>query len=426
MSPPAAPAPLTTGSIPKTVEIKRNTGVFADIPFDERINIQAALFWSGDYAGTSGSDDPMLTAVKNFQKRIKAKVTGILSPAERERLVAAARDSEQEYGWSVVVDPATGIRIGLPTKMVRFARDTAGGTRWSSKHGEVQVETFRIKEPGLKLAAVFEAQKKEPSTRRIERSVLNDDNFYISGMQGLKYFSVRGKIRDGEVRGFTIMYDQMMETIVAPVMVAMATAFSPFPDRPAPFAAPVKRVEYGNGIVVSARGHIVTDRKLVDGCQVIVAPGLGDVERIAEDESNQLALLRVYNPGKLSPLPLAQELPKTTDITLVGIPHPKEENGDSKLAEIKAKVVDGMLIELRQPAPMAGFSGAPAVNAQGRFVGITEIRNTVLASNGPAAAPIRLIGADTIRAFLTAHKIDAATAGSDAKASVVRLICVRQ
>ena len=114
--------------------------------------------------------------------------------------------------------------------------------------------------------------------------MLRDDSFFISGLQGLKKFSVRATIRNGEVRGFTMLFDQMMETIVAPVMVAMASAFSPFPERSAPFAALAKSVEYGNGLVVSAQGHIVTDRKLTEGCQVMVASGLGDAVRIADDK----------------------------------------------------------------------------------------------------------------------------------------------
>ena len=232
----------------------------AGIPRGERQKIQAALLWAGDYSGVAGGDDPMFTAIRNFQKRHKAKVTGVLTPSERADLVAAAKAHEDEFGWNVVIDPATGIRIGLPSKLVPQARDAARGTRWSSAHGEVQVETFRIKDANLKLAALFEQQKKEPATRRIESSVLNDDNFFVSGQQGLKRFSVRAKIRDGEVRGYTLLYDQMMETIVEPVMGAMASAFSPFPERSAPFAALAKPVEYGNGLVVSAQGHIVTDR----------------------------------------------------------------------------------------------------------------------------------------------------------------------
>ena len=89
-------------------------------------------------------------------------------------------------------------------------------------------------------------------------------------------------------------------------------------------------------------------------------------------------------------------------MTLVGIPDPKEQNGAKKLTEIKARLADGNAIELRQPVPMAGFSGAAALDAQGQVLGMMEMRNFVLASTEPAAPPVRLITAETIRAFLTA------------------------
>jgi hypothetical protein len=401
--------------------------VFSGVPQGERLKIQAALLWSGDYTGTAGGDDPMLAAIKNFQKRHKGKVTGVLTPSERADLVAAAKAHEEEFGWNVVVDPATGIRIGLPTKLVPQARDAARGTRWSSAHGEVQVETFRIKDPALKLAALFEQQKKEPATRRVETSVLHDDDFFISGMQGLKMFSVRAKMRDGEVRGFTMLYDQMMEGIVAPVTAAMAAAFSPFPERSAPYAALAKSVEYGNGLVVSAQGHIVTDLKLTQGCQVIVASGLGDADRVAEDENNGLALLRVYGSSKGAPLALTRDAAKPGELTLVGIPDPKEQDGSHKLTEIKARLTDGSAIELRQPVPMAGFSGAAALDAQGQFLGMMEMGNAVLARVETAAPPVRLVSAETIRTFLAAHHVEPAPAPTaDAMAAVVRIICVRK
>jgi hypothetical protein len=405
--------------------------VLAGIPRDERLKIQAALLWSGDYTGAAGGEDAMLTAVKNYQKRNKAKITGVLTPDERAALVAAARAQEDEFGWSVVIDPATGIRIGLPAKLVPHAHEAARGTRWSSPHGEVQVETFRIKNPALKLAALFEQQKKEPVTRKVATSVLHDDNFFISGIEGLKKFSVRARLRGGEVRGVTVLYDQAMEGIVAPAMLPMANAFSPFPERGAPYAALTRSVEYGNGLVVSTQGHIVTDRKLTEGCKVIVAAGLGDADRLASDRQNGLALLRVYGPRKMSALALSRASPKSSansgELTLLGLPDPKEQDGSRHPTEIKARLAGGTAIELRQPVPMAGLSGAAALDEQGRFLGMIEIGTAVLASIEPAAPPVRLVTAETIRGFLAAHQVTPAAAPSgDARASVVRVICVRK
>ncbi len=425
---PAEPKPAVPSA---AVNAASASDAFAGIPYGERRKILAALLWSGDYTGAAAGEDSALTAIKNFQKRTKAKITGVLAPPERTALLADAARHEAEFGWNVVVDPATGIRIGLPTKMVSHAHDAAHGTRWSSAHGEVQVETFRIKDSTLTLAALFEKEKKVPATRRIETSVLHDDNFFISGMQGLKLFSVRAKARDGEVRGFTIMYDQMMEGIVAPVMAAMANAFSPFPERSAPYAALAKSVEYGTGLVVSPQGHIVTSLRLAEGCQVIIASGLGDADRIADDKDNGLALLRVYGTRKLSPLSLTHEAAKSgakpAEMTLVGIPDPKEQDGSRKLTEVKARLADGSAIEVRQPVPMAGFSGAAALDAQGQFLGMMEMGHAVLASVEASAPPVRLVTAETIRGFLAAHDIQAAqTQTTDAKASVVRIICVRK
>lgn len=401
------------------------TDVFAGIPAGERLKIQASLLWAGDVSAATGAEDPMLAAIKNFQKRIKTKVTGVLTAEERARLVAAANDHEENFGWTVVTDPATGVRIGLPGKLAPQAHDAAHGTRWSSKYGEVQVETFRLKRADLKLDAVFEAMKREPAGRRIDYSTLRDDGFVISGMQGLKYFTVRAKMRDGEVRGFTMSYDQAMEGIVAPVTVAMASAFTPFPERAAPFAAPAKAVDYGSGIVISERGHIVTAARLTEGCQVLLASGLGTAERIAEDRAQGLALLRIYGRHDLKPVALAGNA-QAGEATLIGIPDPRAQNGRDAPTEVKARLTVSGGIELRQPAPMAGLAGAAAVDAQGHFAGLAELRSTQVASTEPVFAPVRLVGAAAIRDFLAAHNVTAAAASGDARAAVVRIICVRK
>jgi S1-C subfamily serine protease len=422
----AAPQAVTARQSEAAADLaKSDIAPDAAITEPDGAKIQSALIWSGDYTGSLG-DDPFSSAVRNYQKRTKAKITGVLSAAERTALLAAAQTHEDEYGWTVVVDPATGVRIGLPLKLVSQTRDAARGTRWSSPHGDVQVETFRIKNPDLKLAAFFDQQKKEPAGRKVEYSTLHDDDFVIGGMQGLKKFTVRAYARDGEIRGATVLFDQMMETIVTPVLSAMTSAFAAFPERGLPFAAMTRSVDYGSGLVVSRRGHIVTDRKLASGCQVIIAAGLGNADPVAVDNDNGLALLRVYGPLNAAPAALAPDMNPKGDITLVGIPDPREQNGLTKLTEVKARLTQTNGIELRQDVPMSGFSGAPAVDAHGQVIGIMEMRNFVLASNEPAAAPVHLISSETIRAFMATHGVNVENETGEAKASIVRIICVRK
>ena len=55
-----------------------------------------------------------------------------------------------------------------------------------------------------------------------------------------------------------------------------------------------------------------------------------------------------------------------------------------------------------------------------------EMRNFVLASAEPAAPPVRLVTAETIRSFLTGHNVPPAANGGDARSAVVRIICVRK
>ena len=411
------PDAMTTASLPPAAS--------GGIPAGELLKIQSALLWAGDYRKTGKDDEPLNGAVKNFQKRHKAKVTGVLTVEQRTELLAAGDAHERRYGWRVVTDPATGIRIGLPAKLVPNAHDAAHGTRWTSPHGEVQIETFRLKEPDLKLSDFYAQEKKSPSSRRVERGTLHNDDFSIHGLQGLKLFDVRAEKRDGEIRGFTLLYDQAMDGIVAPVADAMAAAFAPFPARNMPFAVLDMPVEYGTGLIVSARGDIVTDRQVTDGCKVIVAAGLGNAERVAEDKAQGLALLRVYGQRNLPALPLPRDAGLTHALTLIGIPDPREQRGASKPKEIKALLAGGAAIDLQQPVPLAGFSGAAVLGDGGEVLGMMETRNAVLASNGPPIAPVHLITTAAIRDFLTTHGVTPAASGS-ARESVVRVICVRK
>lgn len=396
----------------------------ADIPAAERQSVRAALLWAaGDE--TPSSSDPIASAIDAFRKRNNSTGTGPLTAVERDQLMASAKAQEAEFGWTVVTDPATGIRLGLPAKFVPNAKLTSQGTLWSSRHGDIQVETFRFKtsEP---LNDVFARMKKEPANRRTEYSAIRNDNFIISGIQGLRKFSVRAFARDGEVRGMLMQFDQAMEGVVAPVMVAMASAFAPFPARATPFAALSRTVDYGTGVIVSQRGDILTDRRFANGCQVTTVAGLGNAEVIAQDSAAGLTLLRVYGKHNLHAAAIAPEGPDAAGaVSVVGVPDPTLQDGAAKLSEIKARLAQGDTIELQESAPVAGFSGAAAIDAQGRIAGIMETRSVVLASSEPGIPPLRLVPASAIRGFLADNKVTSAPSTTDVRTSIVRVICVR-
>ncbi len=398
----------------------------------DRLAIQFDLAWTGDYNGLANGEanDKTSAAIKAFQRNRKFKETGALNTQERALLAALAKARQAQVGWTMVDDPATGARLGLPTKHVPNKSPSKTGTRWSSAQGQVQVETFRTREPGTTLTAVYEQQKKEPSTRRLDVNFVRPDFFILAGMQNLKKFYVRAEFKDGEVRGMTVLYDQATENIMDPVAVVMSSAFTAFPGVAgvAQIGAPPRRkVEYGTGIIVSAAGHILTDRQLTDGCNVIVVSGHGDADRQAEDKTTDLALIRVYGVPDLVPAAFAGDAAKSPDLTLVGIADPQSQGGGGAISTTPAKL-RGDAVE---PSPQLGFSGAAALDGQGRLAGMVELRAAVVATIGAASAPPQatLVPAPAVRAFLDGQKLPSppARAGVDpAKTSVVRVICVRK
>jgi hypothetical protein len=418
------PPKMTTASAPMP------DSSFGKLPADERAAIRSALLWSSGEDGKAGDrDDPMAAAIKAYQKRNKSKITGILTDSEKSELLAAAKTHYDEFGWSVVVDPVTGIRLGIPGKLASQVSEAKDGTRWTSRHGDVVIESFRIKTKE-NLNALFETQKKEPANRKVETSYARNDNFFVGGLQGLKHFAVRAHLKNGELRGYTMLYDQAMATIVMPVLPAMANAFAPFPDGPAPMAPLSRPVGYGTGVVVSENGYIVTDRRFADGCDVINVPGIGNAERIALDETHGLGLLRVYGKQKLQPAALAPDnAPR--DIKLVGVPDPHTQNGDSRRSTLSAQLSDNNAIRLRDSVPLAGLSGAAALDGKGRVLGIMEmggmrpVGGMQLASAQPSTPPVRLIPSSAIRNFLAAHNVTP-SAGDGGESAIVRVICVRQ
>jgi peptidoglycan hydrolase-like protein with peptidoglycan-binding domain len=420
----AKPKAKAKGPPPATASAK---ATYEGISQAERVAIQSDLIWTGDYNGIADGDfnDRSIQAVKAFQERQGNKGTGVLNVQERGLLSAAATKPRDEAGWKIVEDKATGARLGIPTKLVPQTGDAKDpkngdvkvGSRWQSAKGEVQIETFRVNPATL--AAIYDQQRKQPANRKVDYSVIKESFFVVTGLQGLKKFYVRAQIKNGDVRGFAVLYDQAMEGIWEPIAVAMSSAFTAFPTAVADAAAPRRPVDYGTGIVVSAAGHVVTDRDVVDGCQFIVVPGYGHAERVADDKETSLALIRLNGAQNLKPVAIGGDAPRGADVTLIGIADPERQDGGGAVTLARAKLAGAGLARMVEPAPISGFSGAAAIEADQRFVGMVALK-----AQGAA-----MTDAMAIRQFLDTQQVRTeagATRPEDARSSVVRVICVRK
>jgi peptidoglycan hydrolase-like protein with peptidoglycan-binding domain len=429
-------APSAAGTKPKavaTVPIRPALQTPADtvsaMAQAERQAIQSDLAWVGHYNGAINGEvsDRMVAGIKAFQKDRGGKQTGVLNPQERGVLAEGAKKRQDNVGWKIVFDAGTGARLGVPTKLVPQQSSDANGAKWTSTIGTIQIQVARRKEANATTAKLAEQEKKEPAGRKIDYSVVKPDFFVLSGMQGLKKFYLRGQIKGDEVRILTILYDQATEGTMEPVVIAMSSAFTPFPNGAQAIGPPPRKtVEYGTGIVVSGDGAIVTDRQVVDGCLAIVVAGYGNADRAAEDKDHDLALLRIYGARELKPLALNNGAAKSS-VELTGIADPQNQGGGAAASSVKAQAAQtgtGGDLALT-PAPGLGFSGAAALDADGLFAGVALLKQVIVA--GPStAAQAALAPADVVREFLKANGVTASGTSADAKASVVRVICVRK
>jgi peptidoglycan hydrolase-like protein with peptidoglycan-binding domain len=423
---PKANAPKADGQKADGQKASSAAGAYAAMPESERLAIQSDLALLGDYEGAPGNfDEGTTAAVKAFQQHLHNRATGVLAAPERDALAAAAKGPAAAVGWRLIDDPKTGARLGLPEKLVPNSSASPSGSRWTSAQGQIQIETFRYTEAAL--PALFEDEKKT-SKRRVTASVLRAGSFVISGVQRLKNFIVRAQASGSEVRGVTILYDQATEGIMATVATATAGAFQGFPDaKAAPLPGMRRAVEYATAIVVGAGGDLLAPGRATEECRAIVVPGLGHAERVAADPANDLALLRLYGARNLAPAALAGES-KGDALTLFGVGDPLAQAGDTAVTNVAARRT-GQGVE---PVPKLGFSGAAAVDAQGRFAGMVDLTSPVAAGGRSVLPQATIVPADTVRSFLAAQGIILETGAAPAadhaaiEKSVMRVICVRK
>ena len=227
----------------------------------------------------------------------------------------------------------------------------------------------------------------------------------------------------------TVLYDLATEGTMGRVIVAMSSAFTPFPASSAGGHALRKLVEYSTGVVVDDVGHVLADRQAVDGCFAVTIAGLGHAEVAAQDHEAGLALLQLFGIRKLQPIPLAAATAAIADVTIIGFADPQIQNGGTAVSTLRARLgVANGANRVLEPMPAAGFSGAAALQSDGTLAGMVEMAAAEGAGTAEPASLAVVVSSEAIRSFLERQHVilaGAAPAGS-ADAGVVRVICTRK
>ena len=100
---------------------------------------------------------------------------------ETGSLPEASSFSAEAVGWELIEDAKTGVRLGVPEKLVPRLGASRSGTRWSSAQGQIQIETFRL--PEAALPALFDEERKS-RTGRWRRAISSRIIFLFSAPRG--------------------------------------------------------------------------------------------------------------------------------------------------------------------------------------------------------------------------------------------------
>jgi Putative peptidoglycan binding domain len=390
---PAAAQPLPAAPKPAPdPALEAARAAFEALPEAERRAIQDALVWTGDHVGLVDGAFGRQTfeAIAAYQRRLRAPPSGTLDARARASLQADAKRARDAAGFATVDDPKTGIRLGIPARLLP-KRDVNpnGGGRWQSPDGRITLDTRAITGPDASLQALFDRNLAiQTPGRQVTYKLLRPDFFVIAGETASGRFYMRYAAGPEGLRGFSIGYDKALAGDVDRSVVAIANSFAPFPSAarptlesapapPPPPLTPAAPVLLGSGLAVGP-GRVITTAA-VEACPDLRVGGRPPRQRTKSGPG--LTVFEIEPAARPSPPPLAAPAPEPA-VLAMAFAGPADA---PQLMAIPGRVEGGLL----QAPLQAGASGAVLVDRAGGLVGlvaaIRETRRAVAGVVPPAA-----------------------------------------
>ncbi|KQP30778.1 peptidoglycan-binding protein [Methylobacterium sp. Leaf104] len=431
---PTAPAPTRPKPAAPDPAFEAARVAFEALPETERKGLQDALVWTGDYNsvinGAFGRRS--YEALQAYAKRSGG--TGLPDAAGRAALLKDGAAARAAARFTVKPDPASGVVLGVPERILPKRSPLPGGTRWQSADGRITLETKSYAAGETGLEAVFARVTAPSPDRRVTYKLLRPDFLVVTAETGTGRSYIRYAAGEAGLRGLTLGYDKALAGEVDRLAIAIANSFVPFPEAapaaaaaappvatavPAPAPPPVpgsRTAPAATGLLV-APGRVLASAAALSGCRVPLVAG--QPARIAVGATADLLILEtgpLAGRSAITPAIRGSTPAEGEPVTALTI------DAEGGVAVAPGQVILGDSAgSARITAPLQpGAGGAPVLDRSGALAGLVAMvpgRPRLVAGVLPPAR-YGLVPAATLASFLgaaglrTAQPRDAGTQGA--------------
>jgi peptidoglycan hydrolase-like protein with peptidoglycan-binding domain len=426
LDPPSPPVP------DETVEEARASEAELTKPAKELL--QTALKWEGYYDGGIDGAYGRITrrAMSAWQESKGIEPTGVLTTAQRGRLISDYNAILDGLDLAPVTDARAGITVNLPTALVKFDRYVPPFAHYEPIAEGDPTRVILISQTGDQ-AELFGLYDIMQTLEIVPPEGLRDrgnSSFRLEGQDSRIISETYAELRDGQIKGYTLIWPIGDEKRRLRVLENMRASFTRLEGALPDVTGDDQSIDLVSGLkirrpalarsgfYVDSAGSVLTTTEAVDACTRITLDSETDATIATRDADLGLALLTPASP--LSPTRVARFRPGAprlqSEVSVAGYSYggvlgtPTMTFG--QLADVRGLDGNDTLNRLAL-ATQPGDAGGPVFDNAGAVIGMLVPTNSATGQQLPPNVSFAT-DAPAIATFLSNAGSNTAAANEDA------------
>ena len=272
---------------------------------DLQTALQAAGFYNSTIDGAFGAGTRR--SMSDWQRFNGFEDTGVLTTLQRQALMDDYNAPLISVGMDRHVDDQAGITMDLPLGVVSFDRYQAPFAHFNAT-ADLDKQVLLISQQGDRstLRALYEVMQSLEIIPLDGTRELGRDRFTIEGRGNGIVSYTQAALKDGQIKGFTLVWPEGDEARRARVLAAMRASFATTGSvlDAAAGADAEQRIDLVSGLQIrkprlsrsgffaDANGSVLTVAEIADSCTRITLDGDQEVQVAASDADQGIAVLR--------------------------------------------------------------------------------------------------------------------------------------